>query len=176
MITETTAASKATVYDSANRSRTPATFGSGVTPSVFAARTPEDETRRMPTAFSLVRDCPLPDGSIAGQVDAVRAYYWRVTGRELPYPDAIRALDKILADRPDDDPCSSRPIPTELAPVVAYMESQQYSDAAILVTIREIERTGTARLSPTIEGEDVAEVDSRIPQAIRAKSRFEVYA
>jgi hypothetical protein len=111
------------------------------------------------TDFEIVADMPLPDGSIYEQVKAVQAYYKRIGGGDSiqfePYA-AIKLLDQILADRKGEDNIfETRAIPTEYAPIVAFLMQQEfYSAEWTHVIARQIDRWDTAMGLDSIEEED----------------------
>ncbi len=108
-------------------------------------------------AFSLCRDVTIPRNvPLTTQVEAVRSAYQRLTGRELPYCEAMRCLDRIFMDRREDghDLYSPEPIPVEYSAVAAYLVSETYSDEAIRLFIRYAEQTGSAYGSGVLDGED----------------------
>jgi hypothetical protein len=115
-----------------------------------------------PTVFDIVRDCTLADsGLILDHVHAIEATYVHLTGRVLHPYEALRALDRILADRQGmADLLSPPPIPVELAPVAAFMIEQSYDPAAIHMFVRHVERTGMARCSGVLDSEDVSYVEA----------------
>lgn len=155
----------------------PARNLSGASVGTAASTTTDPtETRRQPPVFTLVRDVPLPVGSVMGQVDAIQRYYQRLTGMGLDFLVAVQTLDQLIADRPTGRYNDPRPIPVELASIAAWMVQNGYNDDAIYLTIREIERTGTAMLSVSLNGEDREQVDALVPPAVRGRGRFEAWA
>lgn len=132
---------------------------------------------QLPSPFLLCRDVELPrTAAIVPQLGAVLACYHRLTGLSLDTMAALHLLDQIRADRPECDQCSPRPIPAELAPIAAYLSELGYDRDAIYLTIREIERTGTAMLSCALDGEDREAVEALIPVGVKSRGRFEAWA
>jgi hypothetical protein len=145
--------------------------------TIAATRNHTASRGQLPSPFLLCRDVELPrTGAIVPQLGAVLACYHRLTGLSLDTMAALHLLDQIRADRPECDPCSPRPIPAELAPIASFMAEAGYDRDAIYLTIREIERTGTAMLSVSLDGEDREAVEALIPSDVRSRGRFEAWA
>jgi hypothetical protein len=148
--------------------------------NIFAEPTATQSSRTLPAAFSLCRDVRLPRGeSIAPQVWRIIRHYREVTGLDLDPLEAVWVLDEIRKDRQGiADPYDPRPIPVDLAPICDYMIRETYNDTEIYLTIREIERTGTAELSCGLDGCDREAVEQLIPEGYRKveRERFEAWA
>ena len=118
--------------------------------------------------LELVRDVIFSPGDVTllSQVMRVREEYERVTrGLEMPWELAIECLGQIRyrrgLDRPTPRcPCSDViPIPARLMPVACWLVEHGYGCNEWLRAIRHIERTGTARLNPFLDGEDVSYIE-----------------
>lgn len=132
---------------------------------------------QLPSPFLLCRDVELPrTPAIVPQLGAVMAHYHKLTGLSLDTMTAVCLLDQIRADRPECDPCSPRPIPGGLAAVASYMAEAGYDRDAIYLTVREVERTGTAMLSVALDGDDREAVEALIPADTKGRGRSEAWS
>lgn len=109
------------------------------------------------TDFDVVRDMPLPAGTILEQVRAVKAFYRKFASNGMDHRDATEAcielLDQILADRDPANPYEPEPIPAVYAPLATYLRGESYPPDWVRVILRQVERTGTAIGCDSIEEE-----------------------
>lgn len=102
----------------------------------------------------------LPRGrSVAPKVVAIQKHFRGETGRELPMADAIRELDRLVAERDDV------PFPREFIRIADYLIRNDYDLAACHEAIGHLRRGGTVATCSCLESADRAAVAGLMPRA-----------
>jgi hypothetical protein len=95
---------------------------------------------------SICRDAVIPTGrSVAAKVRAIAEHYSRGVGRELPAWDAIRELDRIVAERDD------MPFPAAYGRVVDHLIRADYDPESVHAIVAHLRRGGDVTSSPGLD-------------------------
>lgn len=108
---------------------------------------------------SICRFIELPRGrAVAPKVAAIQKHFRAETGRELPMADAIRELDRIVAERDDV------PFPAAFSRIADVLIRYDYDIETVHEVIGHLRRGGTAATCPGLEAGDRAAVAELMPR------------
>lgn len=108
---------------------------------------------------SICRFVELPRGrSVAPKVVAIQKHFWSETGRELPMADAIRELDRIVAERDDV------PFPAAYSRIADFLVRNDYDLEVCHEVVGHLRRGGTVATCPCLEPADRAAVSDLLPR------------